>query len=247
MKRRIISRYFFCRLWQRVTVAIKQNDQISATEEKTIIEDEQRRQIKERKNTGTEWHPRLFNIDSNTKEWIYTYAESVHRSLTLKSSFFSLFFSARPWDAHNDISTYENNFVICTRTRHRALHMIHSNQSSNRNNSTLNLVTQSSTLNRGPSPSLNNIREDEPASTTPTNCNPTNTFAKSNDDFISMLKRIEATLVRTNERLDAHEKRFSSLQNHSPTTEFNQFGLLSPYIHYVLIIIVAITLKYIFQ
>lgn len=46
-----------------------------ATEEKTIIEDEQRRQIKERKATGIEWHPRLFNIDPNTKEWIYAYAE----------------------------------------------------------------------------------------------------------------------------------------------------------------------------
>lgn len=26
--------------------------------------------------------------------------------------------SARPWDSHNDISTYEKNFIICTRTRH---------------------------------------------------------------------------------------------------------------------------------
>ncbi len=67
--------FSFFRLWQRVTTAIKQNDQISATEEKTIIEDEQRKQIKERKATNTEWHPRLFNIDPNTKEWIYTYAE----------------------------------------------------------------------------------------------------------------------------------------------------------------------------
>jgi parvulin-like peptidyl-prolyl isomerase len=67
--------YIFYRLWQRVTIAIKQNDQISATEEKTIIEDEQRKQIKERKATNTEWHPRLFNIDPNTKEWIYTYTE----------------------------------------------------------------------------------------------------------------------------------------------------------------------------
>lgn len=65
----------FCRLWQRVTIAIKQNDQVSATEEKTIIEDEQRRAIKERKATGIEWHPHLFKIDPNTKEWIYTYAE----------------------------------------------------------------------------------------------------------------------------------------------------------------------------
>lgn len=62
-------------MWQRVTIAIKQNDQVSATEEKTIIEDEQRRAIKERRATGIEWHSRLFKIDPNTKEWIYTYAE----------------------------------------------------------------------------------------------------------------------------------------------------------------------------
>jgi hypothetical protein len=74
-----VEKYFYIllllRLWQRVTAAIKQNDQIAATEEKTIIEDEQRKQIKERKATSTEWQPRLFNIDPNTKEWIYTYAE----------------------------------------------------------------------------------------------------------------------------------------------------------------------------
>lgn len=29
-----------------------------------------------------------------------------------------LFFSYRPWDPQNDVSTYENNFIIRTRTRH---------------------------------------------------------------------------------------------------------------------------------
>jgi oxysterol-binding protein-related protein 8 len=75
-----VYRIYACfthRLWQRVTIAIKQNDQISATDEKTFIEDDQRKQIKERKATSIEWHPRLFKIDSNTKEWIYTYAEYV--------------------------------------------------------------------------------------------------------------------------------------------------------------------------
>jgi hypothetical protein len=62
-----------------------------------------------------------------------------------------------------------------------------------------------------------------------------------------MLKRIETTLIRTNERLDAHEKCFNSLRYNSIRTEQNQFSLLSPYTQYMLIIIVAIILKYIFH
>jgi hypothetical protein len=121
-----------------------------------------------------------------------------------------------------------------------------SNQSSTRNNS-VNPIVQPSALNRGPSPSLNNICEDEPTSNTPTNCNQTNMFNKPNDDLISILKRIETTLIHTNQRLDAHEKRFYSLRNHAITTETNRFNLLSSYSQYILIIIVAIILKYIFQ
>ncbi len=63
------------RLWQRVTSAIRQNDQILATEEKTIIENEQRKQVKERQTAGIEWHPHLFHIDPHTKQWMYIHAE----------------------------------------------------------------------------------------------------------------------------------------------------------------------------
>ena len=156
-------------------------------------------------------------------------------------------FSARPWDAHNDISTYENNFVICTRTRHRAHNMSHANQSSSRNNSIINPAGQTSVLTRGPSPSLNNIREEEPQSTTPTNVNRSSLFVKSNDDITSILKRIETTLNRTNERLDSYEKELNSTRNNHKKTEHNLFNLISPYVNYILIIIVAIILKYIFR
>ena len=94
-------------------------------------------------------------------------------------------------------------------------------------------------MNRGPSPSLNNIREDEPQSTTPTNTNQTISFPKPNDDVTCTLERIEKALNRTNERLDTHEKQFNSLQNH--------FNPLSSYLQYILIILVAIILKYIFH
>nr|ACI90348.1 oxysterol-binding protein-like protein [Philodina roseola] len=88
------------RLWCRVTSAIQQNDQSSATKEKMLIEDEQRKLVRERKATGAEWQPHLFCLDAITKEWMYIHTD------------------ARPWDSHNDISTYEKNFIICTRTRH---------------------------------------------------------------------------------------------------------------------------------
>jgi len=108
-------------------------------------------------------------------------------------------------------------------------------------------VRQTSSLNRGPSPSLDNIGEDETQSTMTTNTNPKSIFLKSNDDITSLLKRIETTLNRTNERLDAHERNLNSLRNNRIKNEQNQFNIISPYIQYILIIIVAIILKYIFH
>lgn len=66
---------FLFRLWRYVTSAIRENNQTLATEEKTIIENEQRKRIKEHQLTGTEWFPHLFHIDPNTKRWIYIHAE----------------------------------------------------------------------------------------------------------------------------------------------------------------------------
>jgi hypothetical protein len=125
--------------------------------------------------------------------------------------------------------------------------MSHTNRSTSRNNSIINPVGQSSVLTRGPSPSLNNIREEEPQSLTPTNVNRSSLFVKSNDDITSILKRIETTLNRTNERLDLHEKELNSIRNNHRKTEHKSFDLISPYINYILIIIVAIILKYIFR
>jgi hypothetical protein len=62
-------------LWSRLTLAIRQNDQISATSEKTLIEDEQRNLARERKVKGIEWHPQLFCLDAVTKEWTYIHTE----------------------------------------------------------------------------------------------------------------------------------------------------------------------------
>ena len=150
--------------------------------------------------------------------------------------------SPRPWDAHNDISTYENNFVVCTRTRHRAHNL---NQSSNQSNSNHQPVRQSSVLTRGPSPSLNNVGNDDNQANPLARTTTTSTFLNSTEDIASTLKRLETTLTRTNERLDAHQAHLDALRNTRLTIAGYQLDFLSPYLHFLLIILVAIILKYI--
>uniref|UniRef100_A0A8C4TMQ5 Oxysterol-binding protein n=1 Tax=Erpetoichthys calabaricus TaxID=27687 RepID=A0A8C4TMQ5_ERPCA len=61
------------RLWQHVTSAIKEKDQLKATQEKYILEEAQRQAARERKDQP--WHPRLFQFDPITNEWHYKYAK----------------------------------------------------------------------------------------------------------------------------------------------------------------------------
>lgn len=51
------------RLWNLVSAAIRRDDQIGATEEKTVLEEQQRNSAKERKATFTEWDPAHFQQD----------------------------------------------------------------------------------------------------------------------------------------------------------------------------------------
>ncbi|KAF2840989.1 lytic polysaccharide monooxygenase [Patellaria atrata CBS 101060] len=48
------------KLWRKVTTALKQKDQNTATTEKSRIEDEQRAEAAKRVEDGVEWHPRFF-------------------------------------------------------------------------------------------------------------------------------------------------------------------------------------------
>lgn len=48
------------RLWEKVSNAIANDDQMKATEEKTVLEDAQREAVRERKKSGCEWVPKLF-------------------------------------------------------------------------------------------------------------------------------------------------------------------------------------------
>lgn len=50
-------------------------------------------------------------ISIQSKRMVTPIADASHRSSVC---------SARPWDSHNDISTYEKNFIICTRTQHHS-------------------------------------------------------------------------------------------------------------------------------
>lgn len=63
----------FCRLWQHVTSAIMDRDQLRATQEKFVLEEAQRKEAKERGDKP--WSPKLFQQDPVTSEWTYRHME----------------------------------------------------------------------------------------------------------------------------------------------------------------------------
>ncbi|KAM9372818.1 oxysterol-binding protein-related protein 5 [Phaethornis superciliosus] len=93
------------RLWQHVTSAISKGDQHKATQEKFVLEEEQRNAARERRENGTEWKPLLFQQDATTSEWHYKYED------------------LRPWDPLNDIAQFEKNGVLQTMERHLSSRM----------------------------------------------------------------------------------------------------------------------------
>jgi hypothetical protein len=52
------------KLWQKVSKAIENDDQMAATEEKSILEEQQRAGARERKAIGADWEPKLFELVS---------------------------------------------------------------------------------------------------------------------------------------------------------------------------------------
>uniref|UniRef100_A0A671QJJ0 Oxysterol-binding protein n=1 Tax=Sinocyclocheilus anshuiensis TaxID=1608454 RepID=A0A671QJJ0_9TELE len=61
------------RLWQHVTRAIMDKDQMRATQEKFVLEEAQRQEARERAERP--WNPQLFTFNSDTNEWHYRYPE----------------------------------------------------------------------------------------------------------------------------------------------------------------------------
>ncbi|XP_054081858.1 oxysterol-binding protein-related protein 8 isoform X2 [Zeugodacus cucurbitae] len=99
------------RLWEKVSLAIRNDDQVGATEEKTVLEEAQRNSAKERKVLSTDWIPVHFNYDPIISKWMYNYAD------------------LRPWDQRNDLKQYEANYKVLTKTRHRAPMVKHKSHS----------------------------------------------------------------------------------------------------------------------
>ena len=89
------------RLWHKVTEAILRQDQIAATGEKTVLEEEQRNGAKQRLNKMEKWVPKHFIFDCHFNDWLYSAAD------------------IRPWDNRTDVKQYEKDYVIQTITRHR--------------------------------------------------------------------------------------------------------------------------------
>ncbi|XP_003736618.3 oxysterol-binding protein-related protein 8 isoform X7 [Drosophila pseudoobscura] len=94
------------RLWERVSESIAREDQVAATEEKTVLEEKQRAAAKERSSIEAPYVPNLFELDSYG-QWIYKYAD------------------LRPWDVRNDVRQYECQYKVLTQTRHKSVPIVH--------------------------------------------------------------------------------------------------------------------------
>ncbi|XP_054885551.1 oxysterol-binding protein-related protein 5 isoform X2 [Poeciliopsis prolifica] len=90
------------RLWQHVTSAILDRDQVRATQEKFVLEEAQRKEAKERGETL--WIPKLFQQDPVTSEWTYKHLDT------------------RPWDAEACLVQFEKDGVIQTQEKMQRQH-----------------------------------------------------------------------------------------------------------------------------
>uniref|UniRef100_A0A8C7WS16 Uncharacterized protein n=1 Tax=Oryzias sinensis TaxID=183150 RepID=A0A8C7WS16_9TELE len=116
------------RLWQHVTQAILDRDQVQATQEKFVLEDAQRKEAKERGDAP--WTPRFFQQDPVTSEWIYKHTDT------------------RPWDPEICLLQFEKDGVIQTqpRSQHGSLTYGHSWTSRHKVNQHLHPSRSSSNL-----------------------------------------------------------------------------------------------------
>ncbi|XP_061773760.1 oxysterol-binding protein-related protein 5 isoform X3 [Nerophis ophidion] len=85
------------RLWQHVTSAIVDRDQLRATQEKFVLEEAQRKEAKERGDKP--WTAQLFHQDPDTTEWTYKYIDT------------------QMWDPEHCLVQFERDGVIQTQTK----------------------------------------------------------------------------------------------------------------------------------
>ncbi|XP_077284172.1 oxysterol-binding protein-related protein 8 [Arctopsyche grandis] len=100
------------RLWSKVSIAIANEDQVAATEEKTIIEEAQRERA--RGLGGKEWVPRYFRR-SNSDDGNPVSSMQVSESTTNNWQYNYPNFTS--WDDRIDVLEYEDNFVLKTLRR----------------------------------------------------------------------------------------------------------------------------------
>ena len=94
------------RLWSLVSEAIAREDQVAATEEKTVLEENQRAAAKSRIDNDKPHVPTLFELNSYGA-WVYKYAD------------------LRPWDVRNDVRQYECDYKVLTETRNKSVPIVH--------------------------------------------------------------------------------------------------------------------------
>ncbi|XP_003967441.1 oxysterol-binding protein-related protein 5 [Takifugu rubripes] len=90
------------RLWQHVTSAIKDRDQLRATQEKFVLEEAQRKEAKERGEKP--WTPHLFHQDPVTSDWTYRHIDF------------------RPWDPEHCLVQFEKDGIIQTQEKSQKQH-----------------------------------------------------------------------------------------------------------------------------
>lgn len=114
------------KLWLAVTHAINNDDQIAATDAKTILEESQRERAKERKLNNQEWVPKYFvqvrlrgsfnsvgSIDRIKIQRPYWFQDIITGNWVYRHA------DVRPWDPRNDVMQYEYDYIIRTKTRHK--------------------------------------------------------------------------------------------------------------------------------
>ncbi|XP_062558065.1 oxysterol-binding protein-related protein 8 isoform X5 [Armigeres subalbatus] len=207
------------RLWQHVTAAIRRDDQVGATEEKTALEEAQRMSAKERKATCAEWIPAFFQQDLVTGQYHYKYAD------------------LRPWDPRNDLRQYESNYRIQTKTRHQAPMVRTASVVSTEPLSILQADSRGS-LRKGRMVVAGTVlkaRKISSNTSTPDLNDPNSDSSHSNDHDISISNtRVMHSLEDINKKLEEHSKKLSKLQldmdkiHWAPKPSQSQGGILSP-------------------
>ncbi|XP_052562280.1 oxysterol-binding protein-related protein 8 isoform X7 [Culex pipiens pallens] len=185
------------RLWQHVAAAIRRDDQVGATEEKTALEEAQRISAKERKATCTEWIPGLFQQDLVTGQYHYKYAD------------------LRPWDPRNDLRQYESNYRIQTKTRHQAPMVRTASVVSSDPLSILQVESRGSLRKtRALTAGVLKSRKISSNTSTPDLIDPNSDSSHSNDAHDSGLSntRVIQSLDDINRKLEEHSKKLSKLQ-----------------------------------